>query len=382
MGVSIWEGSKAQALIDAINNIGNRQYANSAANIVKAIREGNVANVANGAMFVEQHDYFGDVAFIVRRKNVDKLYEDAEAPTVTIQPKFLLSQNAGTTAKTLQFDRPEAFCKVDDDIAAGTVCKFTLDTTYSSWAAGTYYFTATAAIAAGSLLCINSNASTALTSNKVAVYSSAIATSASATYSIASSGSATKDLGTWAIHPQRVSYGSNNWGDSNIRQFLNGVGLMSSIFTPKHDLDMLSPAMSSLNGFLGGFSEEFQSYLGLAKVHNITNNVFEEDGYTVNSEYYTADKFWLPSRKEIYGTQENANEASEVQLPYYVNVGTTDADKLMYAKGATSPTTWWLRTPNASYAYHVRVSYAPYGGALNNSTANAAYGLAPLAILA
>ena len=382
MGVSIWEGAKAQALIDAINNIGNRQYANSAANIVKAIRNGNVENVANGAMFIEEHEYFGEVAFVVRRKNVDKLFEDAEAPTVTIQPKFLLSQNGGTTAKTLQFDRPEAFCYVEEAIAAGTVCKFTLDTTYSNWTAGTYYFTATAAIPAGSLLCIQSNASTALTSNKVAVYSSAIATSASATYAISTSGTATKDLGTWAIHPQRVSYGSNNWGDSNARQFLNGVGLMSSIFTPSHDLDMLSTGMANLNGFLGGFSEEFQSYLGLAKVHNITNNVFEEDGYTVNSEYYTADKFWLPSRKEIYGSQENANEASEVQLPYYANVGTTDADKLMYAKGATSPTTWWLRTPTASSANGVRRSHATSGGALYNGDANYSHGFAPLAILA
>ena len=147
---------------------------------------------------------------------------------------------------------------------------------------------------------------------------------------------------------------------------------------------MMCTSYTSLNGFLGGFSETFRSYLGLCAIHNITNTVFEsqDSSYTKNSEYTHNGYFWLPSRKEIYGSNENANENSEAQFAYYAEVGTTDADKLMYAKGASNATTYWLRTPNAGYAGNVRVCNATGGGALLSYTAYNSCGVAPLAILA
>ena len=159
---------------------------------------------------------------------------------------------------------------------------------------------------------------------------------------------------------------------------------MDSIWQAKTKYDMMNTAFTTLKGFLGGFPEEFQNALKPCAVHNITNNVFEaqDSAYTTNSGYTKTSKVWLPSRKEIYGTNENANEDSETQFPYYANIGTTDADKLMYAKGASSPTTYWLRTPYASTDYSVRFCYAPDGGALNNSSASGSYGVAPLGILA
>ena len=89
----------------------------------------------------------------------------------------------------------------------------------------------------------------------------------------------------------------------------------------------------------------------------------------------------MPSRKEIYGTDETASEASEVQFPYYANVGTTDADKLGYAKGATSATTEWLRTPGAGNASVVKIVGAGHGGALSGNIASNSYGVRPLAII-
>ena len=89
-----------------------------------------------------------------------------------------------------------------------------------------------------------------------------------------------------------------------------------------------------------------------------------------------------PSREEIYGTAENEYEAGETQFDYYRDEATEDADKLMFAQHAASPTSYWLRTPNAGGANSVRVCYSGSGGALYSGTASYSYGVAPLAILA
>ena len=396
MGVSIPEGSKMQSIIDGLSDInlsikrlsGDYDLSDYKA-ITAAIRNGDGDKVPNGTTFSVPHAVYGTMEFVTRRQNVDKVVGEPDRPTCTIQPKYLISANAGTSASTFQYDRPEAFVSVTEAIAANTVCKFTA-IAYSSWTAGTYHFTATSAIPAGSKLCISGYADAALTSRSVTVYASAKATSASATYAISSGdGGATVDLGTWGTatcnHPQRISYGSNNEAESNIFQFLNGDSgnaYMDSIWTAKSDFDMMSTSYTSLKGFLGGFPDDFRECLGLCAIHNITNTVYETSGYTTNSDYTHNGYFWLPSRKEIYGSDETSSENSETQFPYYANIGTTNADKLMYAKGTTSPTTYWLRTPASGDANVVRLCYTGNGGALSYNSAIISVGVAPLAILA
>lgn len=424
---------QGERLISAVLGISGNYDFTDAASIVQAIRSGNADKIPLGTIFTLENDYYGSIPCVVRRKNVDKVLGDEDRSTITFQTAFLLSTNGGSSAASFQFDRPEAFAYVSTAIAAGTVCKFTTPA-YGGWAAGSYKFTATDAIAVGSRLAISAYQNTALTSCNVNVYESEFAASPSAQYAIsASDGTETVDLGTWgtdANHPQRVSYGSNNYGESAIHQLLNGDGLMSGVFEAQTPYDLMPTAFTSLYGVFGGFSEEVQSYMPLAKIHCITNNVYEEtspadafsastayavgdlvtkDGYvwrctsahsagvwneghftkvsraygtSASSEYYTSGHLWLPSRKEIYGTDETTYASSEVQLPYYANIGTTDHDKLMYAENATSPTTWWMRDPGAGGAYYARISHASYGGALYDYGAYVGIGVAPLGILA
>ena len=356
--------------------------------IMANLRHGRVDKVPLGATFTVPHAVYGDITFAVRARNMHKCADDETKPTLTIQPIYLPSNNGGSSAATFQFDRAEAFCKVAEDIPAGTVCKFTT-ITYGGWLAGTYMFTAASAIPAGSKLCISGAQNTALTSLNVIVYANAKATSHSAEYAIsAEDGTATLDLGTWGTdcnHPQRVSYGSNNEAQSNIFQWLNadtGSNNMDSVFVEQTDFDMMDTSFTSKKGFLGGFGAEFRSYLGLAKIPNITNSVFESDPYAKNEAYTHQGYFFLPSRKEIYGSNENSYEADESQFDFYKDVMTADADKLMFARGATSPTSYWLRTPNAGNAHTVRICYAGGGGALVSDYAASSYAVAPLAILA
>ncbi len=356
--------------------------------IMANLRHNRIDKIPLGATFTVQHAVYGDITFAIRAKNMHKCADDETKPTLTIQPIYLLSNNGGSSAATFQFDRAEAFCKVETLIPAGTVCKFTT-ITYGGWTAGTYMFTADADIPAGSKLCISGAQNTALTSLKVRVYANAKATSHSAEYAISTEdGTATLDLGTWGEdlnHPQRVSYGSNNEAQSNLFQWLNadtGSNNMDSVFVEQTDFDMMDTSFTSKKGFLGGFGAEFRSYLGLAKIPNITNSVFESDPYIKNEAYTHQGYFFLPSRKEIYGTNENAYEDGETQFNFYQELMTADADKLMYARGAVNPTSYWLRTPNAGNASHVRVCYTGSGGALYHNGATNATAVAPLAILA
>ena len=359
--------------------------------IVKAIRRGDAAKIPNGLVFSVPHAVYGNMDFIVRRHDVEKVAGDPDRPTVTIQSKYLISANAGTTAATFQYDRPEAmFPALAEAIPQGTVVQFTA-TAYGGWTAGTYHFTASVDLPVGTMLCLNGYQNTALTSLKVAAYATQKDTTALASMTIESgAGDATVNLGTWQTegnHPQRISYGSNNDMESNLFQFLNGDsgdGYMSSIWTPKTKFDMMSSFMNSTKGFLGGFPEDFRACLAMAKIHNITNDVYEspDSAYAKSQECYYNGYFWLPSRKEFYGSNENAREASETQFEYFATLGTRDADKLMYAKGASGATTYWLRTPLASFASYVRGCNTGYGGALNGYGAHNSYGVAPLAILA
>lgn len=375
-------------LVNATWAISGGYNVTDAKSIVAAIRSGNIDKIPNGSVFKETHDVYGDIYFVTRAKNQHKVVGDPTRPTITIQALYLLSEGGGSTAAKFQYDRPEAFYKVTEAIPAGTVCKFTTPT-YSSWAEGTYNFTATEEIPVGAKLCISDDASAALTSIKVNVYANAKATSTLAQYTISEgAGVATKDLGTWGTdrnHPQRISYGSNNEAQSNIFQWLNadtGSGYMDSVYEEKTDYDMMDTSFTSKKGFLGGFSDEFRSYLGLCEIPNITNNVFEVSPYTANGEKYTNNGyFFLPSRKEIYGSNETNGESDEVQFDYYKYIATSNADKLMYAKGATVATNYWLRTPTEGGAYYVRICRAGSGGALDDSNALYATAVAPLAIL-
>lgn len=386
-GVDIAESLKE--LVNATWAISGGYNVTDAKSIVAAIRSGNIDKIPNGSVFKETHDVYGDIYFVTRAKNQHKVVGDPTRPTITIQALYLLSAGGGSTAATFQYDRPEAFYKVTEAIPANTVCKFTTPA-LDRWAAGTYNFTATAEIPVGAKLCISGYSySAALTSMKVNVYANAKATSTLAQYTISEgAGVATMDLGTWGTdknHPQRISYGSNNEAQSNIFQWLNadtGSGYMDSVYEEKTDYDMMDTSFTSKKGFLGGFSDEFRSYLGLCEIPNITNNVFEVSPYTANGAKYTHNGyFFLPSRKEIYGSNETNGENDEVQFDYYKDIATSNADKLMYAKGTTAATTYWLRTPNAGFACHVRICDAGSGGALYGGGARAAGAVAPLGIL-
>lgn len=380
--------SKLDEILGEVKTLTRGNYANIF-QIVAAIRRGD--QIPNGTEFTVPHDVYGNIVYVTRSRNQFHLVVDENAPTVTAQPKYLLSSNGGAGAATFQYDRQEAmFAALTEAIPSGTVVQFTA-TAYGGWTAGPRHFTASADLPVGTMLCLNGYQNTPLESLSVTAYASQKATTPFATMPIsAGDGGATVDLGAWETdgnHPQRISNGSNNEAESNFFQFLNadtGTGVMADIWEPQNKYDMMCTAFTTLKGFLGGFSDEVRACFGYVKIPNIANNVFEsqDSKYTKNTAYEHNGYIFLPSRKEVYGSNENANEDAEVQFNYYKEIATADHDKLMYAERAANPTTYWLRTPYAGHARDVRICYTGTGGALYNYSAGTAIGAAPLAILA
>ena len=335
--------------------------------IQKAVRAGIAPDILPvGTQLLVHHNVYGDRLYDVVAHNYFKSVHNENAPTMT-----LLSHDNIATA---QFDSPEAFYYADAELPAGTY-NFTLATAYSSWAAGTYQFTLTQALPKGGQLAISGYADAAMTSRQVRAYASRTTTAVTESVAI-TSGNAGTSLGTFGEelnHSHRVSYGSNNYKESAIRQFLNSPSAAGSVWTPQTKFDRPPSWMTSLAGFAGGFEDDFLSVIGEVVVPCAANNTYESPDSTVvkNTKYTVTDKFYLASQREIFGTTSDTVADDSVLFPYYE--GATNADRIKYRDGSAAH--WWLRSAISWNANLVRIVYSD--GSLNVVNASIASGFAP-----
>lgn len=306
-----------------------------------------------------------DPTFTVVGHNINKNPNDEEAFTVTLLAKDRLLE--------LQFDSPEAMMYCEDGLAAGTY--WFEATTYGGWAAGNYQFTLANAVPAGGQIGINGNQSTAITSLSVQTFASQMSTAVIETAAISSGNSGTY-IGKWETelnHPQRISYGSNNYGESAMRQFLNTAALKGTYWTPQTKFDRPPSWMNNQDGFLKNMSEDFINAVGAVDVACRNCETYEAPDTLYggkNTRYTLRDKIWLPSMAEINFANESIGEATSC-FPFYI--GCEDADRIK--RTGASAGDWWLRSPDPWYASRVR----PVGpaGALGTSSATSAPGVVP-----
>lgn len=138
----------------------------------------------------------------------------------------------------------------------------------------------------------------------------------------------------------RALKGSNNWIESNIRQWLNSNKSANNWFEPQTEYDT-APHYANIDGFLYGMDVDFVSVLGeVSKTTQLSDDI---DGGIVDS----IEKVFLLSMTEVYcgGTEGVAYEyyvsASSVGQP---NQGADDARIKHYSNGAAAD--WWLRSAN------------------------------------
>ena len=166
-------------------------------------------------------------------------------------------------------------------------------------------------------------------------------------------------------HQQRVRYGSNNYLESNIRDWLNSEA-DQYIWTPKTNFDRPSTGTSYTGpGFLKLLDPELVAVIGKANKQVARNTLTDGGGQDLFS-----DKVFLLSRVEVGLGTEGTTDGEEV-YPYYDGIANAGRIKLL----GSSPRSWWLRSPNVSNANNAR--NVNTSGVVNNNNANNSIGLAP-----
>lgn len=319
-----------------------------------------------GSQLAVNHKVYGTRLFDVVAHDYLKSVHDENAHTMTIMQHDLLP---GT-----QFDRPEALYYAETELAAGTY-NFTTSG-YDKWVAGTYQFTLTQPVPAGGQICISGQYpyQGSITNAKVYTYPSRTSNTAIETVAI-TSGNGGTNLGTCGEgslnHIQRVAYGSNNYKEGAVRQFLNSSDPAGSVWKPQTKFDRPPDWVSTLSGYKGGLDEDFLDVVGEVVLPCSANNTYEAPDSTItkNTSYTLNDKFYLASRAEVFGSHD-VNDGSAL-FPYYEGAG--NADRIKYRSGSASY--WWLRTPLAGDASSVR--RVSSDGTLYVGNASFAVGLAP-----
>ena len=334
--------------------------------IQKAVRSGIAKDILPvGSQLAVNHSVYGTRLFDVVAHDYLKSVHDENAHTMTIQQHDLLPST--------QFDAPEAFYYADAALAAGTY-NFTLAEAYSSWAAGTYQFTLTQTLPQGGQLAISGYADAAMTSRQVRAYANQTTTTVTESVAI-TSGSGGTSLGTFGVelnHSQRVSYGSNNYKESAMRQFLGSSAAAGSVWTPQTKFDRPPSWLTSLAGYKNGLDQDFLAVVGKVVLPCAANNTYEAPDSSIakGAKYTLNDEFYLASTKEIFNANWDVADDSVV-FPFYEGAG--NADRIKYRDGSAAY--WWLRTPYSGYASHVRRVHSD--GTMHNGSANGAHGLAP-----
>ena len=247
------------------------------------------------------------------------------------------------------FDASEALIAVPEALEAGDY-HFTYGST-------PYQFTLASDVAAGSQMLVTYPSSgDDLAGQTVKVYADGKTGTAAQTATI-SAGSGGTDLGTVGDaensggklnHMSRMRYGSNNYKESAIRQWLNSGAKANEWWSQQHALDR---AVGYINeaGFLHGMDADFLAVVLPTVVKCGTNNTWELNGWTKNTAYTVEDRFYLASRPEVGLGAESMDQGSV--FAYFDNV--QNVDRIKRDSGGPARN-WWLRSPYPSRANVVR----------------------------
>lgn len=278
------------------------------------------------------------------------------------------------------FDGQEAWLYAETAIPAGAY-RFTIPNYDTSYGGNkTYIFTSTANVPVGGQITLT----WAYQQNPSAVqaYSSSTATSTLFNVSIAEWDGTTPctDLGTIKLsmsdadstygklnHIHRVRYGSNNYAQSGIRQWLNSDAAANAWWQPTTIFDRPYSNRNTA-GRLNTMNSDMKSVIATPTINCITNNLFESsslDGTTfaLQTAYTIQDKLFLVTHTEV-----NLSSTPNVDsiLSYYTGAG--NAERIKYRADNGNAYYWWLRTPHPTHAYGERSVHT--SGALDSSFAS------------
>ncbi len=307
---------------------------------------------------------------------------------MTLETKNVYSLSSGAQ-KAVQYDATEAFYYAEQELAAGT---YNITIANQAWYTAdngkTFQFTLATAVPAGGQLVFAMTYNATLEGKSVKSYANKTTTTALETVTL-TEGSEGTSLGTTSgsspnvNHMHRAIFGSNNYAQSAVRQWLNSAAVAGSVWTPTNVFDRPASWATSYNGFMHGLPADFLAVVQPAVLACRTNSLFEVESldgtaFAINQLYsLKVDKFFLLSRPEIFGDWDSASYKDGTQLEYYNGLTATERIKRDAAGTARNA---WLRSPSPSVASIARIVHS--SGEVNNSGAYGGHGVAPACIIA
>ena len=336
----------------------------------------------NHVQFLVKHGLHKDIfnikdQFIMQKDNTNLVWDiigkDHDTPSDSQYTRSMTLQLHDQFPTAWQFDAPEAFYYCEDGLAAGTyyfTIASTYDTTYNDLSA--YGFTLTEAVSAGGVLTFpwayNTNAST----TKIYVYASRESTTPIMSVSVSENTSGI-NLGELKVAVQaaanlnsiqRVRYGSNNYKESAIRQWLNSDKPAGQVWTPQTPWDRPPNWVAIADGFMYGMDADFLAAIGKTHIVVSRNSACDGGGYDEMDDY-----FFLLSRREAYMDNEVASVIEGEPYPYYSDYSDlstpgmgADSNRIKYRDGTAQY--WWTRTPALEAMAHTRYVFTT--GAMGN----------------
>lgn len=329
-----------------------------------------------------------NIIWVVRAHDHHTAANNKLTHTMTLETKNVYSLSSGVQ-KAVQYDATEAFYYAEQELAAGT---YNITIANQAWYTAdngkTFQFTLATAVPAGGQLVFDMTYNATLEGKSVKSYANKTTTTALETVTL-TEGSEGTSLGTTngsspnVNHMHRAIFGSNNYAQSAVRQWLNSAAVAGSVWTPTNVFDRPASWATSYNGFMHGLPADFLAVVQPAVLACRTNSLFEVESldgtaFAINQLYsLKADKFFLLSRPEIFGDWDSASYKDGTQLEYYNGLTATERIK---RDAAGTARTAWLRSPYPSYASIARIVTSS-GGVYNGNACNG-YGVAPACIIA
>ena len=329
-----------------------------------------------------------NIIWVVRTHDYHIAANNKLTHTMTLEAKNVYSLSSGAQ-KAVQYDATEAFYYAEQELAAGT---YNITIANQAWYTAdngkTFQFTLATAVPAGGQLVFAMTYNATLEGKSVKSYANKTTTTALETVTL-TEGSEGTSLGTTngsspnVNHMHRAIFGSNNYAQSAVRQWLNSGAAAGSVWTPTNVFDRPASWATSYNGFMHGLPADFLAVVQPAVLACRTNSLFEVESldgtaFAINQLYnLKVDKFFLLSRPEIFGDWDSASYKDGTQLEYYNSLTATERIKRDAAGTARNA---WLRSPNPSNANSARLDNS--SGEVSGSSAYDGYGVAPACIIA
>ena len=275
----------------------------------------------------------------------------------------------------IQFDAPQAAFVASEAMAAGTYHFKLLDGYDTGYDGGKYVqFTIVNPLVAGDQIVITWGYNQSWIGKNAYVYHAFDPTPVETCVMSEGQGGTYLGVADGSVanlnHTHRLRYGSNNWKESAVREWLNSDAQAGAWQTQQTRFQRPCSYASSKAGFISYLDPSFVAAVRTGTHLNRTNQVFDILGTKV--AYSTDDKFFLLSNEEVGFSSESGIVCGSL-FSFYD--GADNDDRIKY--DITSENTarhWWLRTPYPSTAYYERCVFS--SGALYYSGANYGIGAA------